>query len=202
MKRLLLILTLIIGYYSFAQDTLMKPMERPKPELRKEYFKIYRIFPIAIGNNVLAKANDPNGGIGIGVTFYSFEKLHIMGLYEFSSYKVTDPSLAANVENTNLANLGLEALYKIPVAKNLCINPKFLVAYMTVTQRAQGNRYGRQEGFGFSPGFDVDYKIYGAFRVFAGMNYSISFPETHTRDDYRSFFGVLQQLNVQVGIKF
>lgn len=203
MKKILLLLAILfLCGTAWAQDTLATSTENENKGFRKEYFKFYLVFPNAIGNNVLKKANKAKGGMGIGVTLYSTENLHFIGLYEHSTYEVTDPSLAANVEHTNLANLGVELLYKIPVVKNLCINPKLLLAYMTVTQRANGTRYGRQEGFGFSPGVDVDYRLTGSFRIFAGVNYSLSFPETHTSEEYKSFFGVLQQVNFQFGVKF
>lgn len=202
MKTAIVILMLFIGTFAYSQDTLMKPMLRKKPETRKEYLSIYRIFPNGIGDNVLAKAHNGQGAVGITVTFFEHNKFHIMGLYEFMQYEVTDRSLAANVQYTNLANYGLQGLYKIPIINKVDLNPKLSVVHMTLHQRDNNSSYGRQKGFGFSAGFDVDFRIAGGFRVFTGLGYAWSFPKTHTNEEYKSFFGSLQQLNIQLGIKF
>ncbi len=202
MKKLVLLVAIFSCCLAWSQDTLMKPMERKKPEGRKEYFRLYFVAPNGIGNNVLAKANDGIMGLGFAVTFYSWEQLHIIGGYDFTQYAVTDPSLAGNIKNTNLANYYLEALYKIPVMERVDFNPKFSVAYMTVRQKTHSTNYGQQSGVGLSPGFDVDFRVSGGFRIFAGLNYVLSFPETETNSEYKSFFGTLQQLNVVFGVKF
>ena len=202
MKKLFIILTVLSCVSLWSQEELMKPMERKKPESRKEYFRMYYLIPNGIGDNVLAKANDGRMGLGFAVTFYSWEQLHIIGGYEFIQYDVTDPSLAGNIKNTNMANYYLEALYKIPVIERVDFNPKFSVAYMTLRQKTHTTNYGQQSGVGFSPGFDVDYRISGGFRVYAGLDYCVSFPDTDTNAEYRSFFGTLQQLNIEFGIKF
>jgi opacity protein-like surface antigen len=202
MKKLLFITLLLNATLGYSQDTLMKPMLRKKPEIRKEYFSIYRIFPNGIGDNVLAKAHNGQGAVGVTVTFYAYNRFHIMGLYEFIQYEVTDRSLAANVQYSNLANYGLRGLYKIPIVNRFDLNPKFSVAHMTLHQRDNRSSYGRQKGYGLSAGFDADFRIAGGFRVFAGLGYAWSFPKTHTNEEYKSFFGSLQQMNVQLGIKF
>ncbi|MCW4470724.1 hypothetical protein OGH69_17260 [Flavobacterium sp. MFBS3-15] len=202
MKTIFFILLLFLGTVGHAQDTLMKPMLRKKPEARNEYISIYRIFPNGIGNNVLAKAHNGQGAVGVTVTFYEHNMLHVQGLYEFMQYEVTDRSLAANVQYTNLANYGVQGLYKIPIVNKVDLNPKFSVTYMTLHQRDNRSSYGKQEGYGFSAGFDTDFRIAGGFRVFAGLGYAWSFPKTHTNEEYKSFFGSLQQLNIQLGIKF
>ncbi|WP_294822073.1 hypothetical protein [uncultured Flavobacterium sp.] len=201
MKKIISILLLFIGTLSYSQDTLMKPMAPKMPDTPMEHVSIYAILPGAVGNNVLARANKGKSGFGIAVTFFEHKKLHIMGLYEFMHYEVTDPSLAANVEYTNLANYGLQVLYKIPVAERLAVNPKFSASYMTLNQRANGTSYGKQEGFGLSAGFDTDFKIARGLRIFAGLGYAWSFPKTNTNEEFKSFFGKLQQLNIQFGIK-
>ncbi|MEL1242629.1 hypothetical protein AAEO56_00030 [Flavobacterium sp. DGU11] len=202
MKKLLILLAMSACCSAWAQDTLMKPMERKKPEGRKEYFRMYLVRPNGIGNNVLAKANDGQGGLGLAVTFYTIDKIHIIGGYDFIQYEVTDPSLAGNIQNTNLATFYLKVLYKIPVIRNVDFNPGFSVGNTTVHQKTHTTSYGKQNGVAVSPGFDIDYRITGGFRIFAGLNYCIAFPKTHTNEEYKSFYSTLQQLNIVFGIKF
>jgi hypothetical protein len=202
MRKLFLLLAISIYCSAWSQDTIAKPAGRTREESDREHFKFYLIFPNAIGNNVLSEANDGVIGIGTSGAFFRLNDLYFIVSYEFIQYKVTNPSLAGNVDRTNLANYGLGVLYKIPVAQRITLNAKVIGSYMSVTQRAGGSMYGRQYGYGIMPGFEADYKVGGWFRVFAGLNYNISFPETHTNEEYRSFFNTLQQLNIVAGIKF
>jgi len=195
MKNLLLLLVLISGIRGMAQDTIQK-------KTNTEYFRIYYVFPNGIGNNVLAKANNGVAGIGLFVTLYSINRLHFVIGYEFSQYNVTDVSLAANVKNTYTNNFYFGALYKIPLANRVDITTKFTIGAFTVSQRSDSTKYGKQHGPAFTPGFDVDFKIVGHLRIFAGLNYCLALPATHTASEYRSFFGTLHQLNITTGIKF
>ena len=195
MKKLLLLLVLTAGIQGLAQDTIQK-------KTNTEYFRLYYVFPNGIGNNVLAKANEGALGIGISVTLYSINRLHFIIGYEFSQYNVTDVSLAANVKNTYTNNFYFGALYKIPLVNKLDLNTKLTVGAYTLTQKTGGTKYGKQHGPAFTPGFDVDLKIAGHFRIFAGLDYCLALPTTHTASEYKSFFGTLHQLNITAGIKF
>jgi len=195
MKKILLSLVLITGITAMAQDTIQK-------KTNTEYFRLYYVFPKGIGNNVLAKANNGVAGIGLAVTLYSIDELHLITGYEFSEYKVTDISLAANVKNTYISNLYFGALYKIPLTHKLDLTTKFTVGAFTVNQKSDSTKYGKQHGPAFTPGFDVDFNIIGQLRIFAGVDYCLALPATHTSGEYKSFFGTLHQLNITTGIKF
>ena len=195
MKKLLLLLVLITGIQGIAQDTIQK-------KINTEYFRLYYVFPNGIGNNVLAKANNGVAGIGVFITLYSINKLHFIIGYEFSQYNVTDVSLAANVKNTYTSNFYFGALYKMPLLNKVDLTTKFTIGAFTLNQKSDGTKYGKQHGPAFTPGFDIDFKITGHLRIFAGLDYCLALPTTHTASEYKSFFGTLHQLNITTGIKF
>jgi hypothetical protein len=195
MRTLLLLYVLMASLNSAAQDTIQH-------KTNTEHFRLYYVLPKGIGNNVLAKANDGVAGVGLFATLYSIEKLHFVAGFEFSQYNVTDVSLAANVTNTYLSNIYFGALYKIPLVNKVDLTTKFTVGAFTVNQRTGGSKYGKQNGPAFTPGFDVDLKIVGQFRIFAGLDYCLALPSTHTAKEYKSFYGTLHQLNITTGIKF
>jgi len=195
MKKLLLLLVLIAGFKGMAQDTVQK-------KTNTEYFRLYYVFPNGIGNNVLAKANNGVAGIGLSVTLYSINRLHFVIGYEFSQYNVTNASLAGNIKNTYINNFYFGALYKIPIVNRVDLTTKLTVGAYTLTQKTDGTKYGKQHGPAFTPGFDVDFKITGHLRIFAGLDYCLALPATHTASEYKSFFGTLHQLNTTTGIKF
>jgi len=195
MKNLLLLAFVLTGFSVWSQDSIAKPFN-------KEYFRIYYVAPGAVGNNVLAKANEGKYGAGLAVALYSYQRFHFFLGYEISKYDITDASLAGNIETTWISNAHIGALYKLPIAKNIDFNPRFAIGYFGVNQRQDGDNYGKQFGPAFSPGADIDFKIAGGFRLFAGVNYTVAFPETHTNKEFQSFFGTLQQFNIVAGIKF
>jgi len=171
-------------------------------DAKKEYFRFYYVVPGAIGNNVIAKANKGNLGLGVAVTVFAEDNYHAILGFEASHYDITDVSMAGNAESTYISNVYAQFLYKIQTGlERVTVNPKFAFGYVTIGQRAEHSSRGRQQGISFSPGFDVDFKIAGPLRIFAGIDYTLSFPETNTNAGYKSFYGTIQQLNVTLGIK-
>jgi hypothetical protein len=194
MKKLFAITALLICCTVWPQDSIKKIN-------RHEYFRLSWTIPNGIGDNVLNKANKGIIGLGIAVTVYTHDRYHVILGYDHIKYEVTDTSLASNAEDTNLNNFYVELMYKLSLSDKFEIDPKFSVGYFGVSQRSNGNSFGRQYGPAFTPGFTVDYRLVGNLRLFAGLNYCLAFPETHTNKEYKSFFGTLQQLNIVAGIK-
>lgn len=173
-----------------------------KPErIPAEYFRIYYVLPGAVGDNVLSKANKGILGLGAAVTLVTLNRFHFIAGYEFTKYEITNRSLAGNLEHTYVNNFYAEVLYKIPVTTTIDVDPKLAIGQIAVGQRNEGKSYGRQYGVSLTPGIMIDYKAFGNFRLFAGINYCLSFPKTNTNNEYKSFFGTLQQVNLIAGIK-
>lgn len=187
----------LLAFYSLTAWS----QENTQKELTKEYFRIYYSNPNGIGNNVISKANDGKGGFGLGITFVTFDRFHIIAGYEINTYEVTDRSLAGNMNETTVWQLYAGVLYKIPVTKRFDINPELSLGTLTVSQKLEGGKRGKQAGPSINPGFTMDYSISGNFRVFAGLKYCIAFPSTNTNEEYKSFFGTIQMLNIVAGIK-
>lgn len=196
MKYLILLLLVAGALHAQEQDTIARK------EPQKEYFRLYYALPGAVGNNVIAKANEGARGAGIAVTLYAENNFHGIVGYEKHYYDVTDVSLAGNAQETRITNLYAGLLYKIPVGSRLAVNPMLTIGYINIAQSGPvDKKFGRQEGLGISPSADIDFTIAGGLRVFAGITYTLSFPETQTNPQYKSFYGTIQQVNVTFGIK-
>lgn len=199
MKHIIFLLILCTGLQAMAQEI----DDSAGNETKKEYFKLYYIAPGAVGNNVLAKANKGELGTGIGVTLFAGGNFHGIIGYEYVNYRVTDISLAGNATDTRLGRVYGQLLYKTPMGyERLVLNPKFSMGYTNIKQRGvEAKNFGLQEGVSVSPGFDIDFIVEGPLRIYAGIDYILSFPETYTNSRYRSFYGTIQQLNFTFGIK-
>lgn len=193
MKKLLIAILLLSSISVWSQDTIQKK--------RKEYFRIYWSLPSGTGNNVISKANKSGTGIGLAVTFVTFNRFHLLGGYEFSQFDVTDKSKAGNVDETNVSQFYLGVLYKIPLTRTIGINPQFNVGAISFKQTAGATDFGRQSGPALTPGFTVDYNPTGNLRLFAGLNYCLALPKTNTADEFKSYFGTIQILSIVAGIK-
>lgn len=193
MKQLLTIVLVLSCMAGWSQ--------KMEPQKRKEYFRMYTNIPGGIGNNVISKANKGKIGFGVAVTFATIDQWHIIGGYELNQFDVTDRSLAGNVDYTNVWQLYLEVLYKIPLNDKFEINPKFSLGDICFAQKSGGTNFGRQYGAALSPGFTVDYRVAGNLRVFAGLNYVLALAQTNTNSAYKSFFGTIHMLNITAGIK-
>ncbi len=181
---------------SFCQET------GKGKEAQKEYFRFYYVLPGAVGNNVIAKANKGKLGLGVAVTMFADNNYHAMLGFEAAQYNITDVSLAGNAEKTYISNVYAQFLYKIQTGfERVAVNPKFAFGYVTIGQRGEPGSMGRQYGLSLSPGIDADFRLTGPLRLFVGINYTLSFPETHTKSDYKNFYGTIQQLNISIGLK-
>lgn len=189
----------LIVLLAFCAIAMAQNEEQPK--FSKEYFRIYYIFTNGVGDNVIAKANKPVGGIGMGVTFATLKKIHIIGGYEFIRYNISDKSLAGNADKTNLLHLYLKGMYKIPVGKKFEVNPDISLGYMYINQRKNKRSFGSQDAFCITPGFTFDFKAIENLRFFAGINYCLAFTKTDTNPEYKKFFGQLHMLNIVTGVK-
>ncbi|TRW25836.1 porin family protein [Flavobacterium zepuense] len=176
-------------------------IDKVKYQQFDESFRVYYIFPGAVGDNVLAKANKAKLGFGMSLSLITVYNFYLNAGLEFSQYDVTDASLAGNIDHTNITNYFGEIMYKIPVYKKITVNPKIGIGYADVRQKTGSKKYGTQSGTSYNAGFNVDYAVTKSFMVFAGLNYSLLKPETETKSEYKSFYGTLHQLNIVVGIK-
>ncbi|GGB65068.1 hypothetical protein GCM10007424_01210 [Flavobacterium suaedae] len=201
---LIIFITLItIACYSQDEKTLEKKektesAEKIKP---KEYFRLYYIHPNGIGDNVIAKANEPGGGIGVGITFGIIGQVHIIGGGELTTFSITDKSLAGNANDTNIQQLYLLGLYKFSVNKMFEVNPGLSIGTIRVNQKRNSKSIGRQNGFCITPTVTADLRLTN-ISFFIGLNYNIAFLRTNTHPEYKDFFGKIQMISLIAGIKF
>ena len=167
----------------------------------KDYFRLYYVNPSGIGDNVMAKANNGTGGLGLGVSLYNFEKVAIITGVEWTYYDITDVSRAANAENTNLTTISVGGEYKLPIGKHFCLAPSLCYAYSVMKQRTDKQKYGKYEGNGIRLGFTFDYIIGRTAKLFVGANLVHSWYDVNTAPQYEDYYRKVNTINLMAGIK-
>jgi len=202
MKNILLLSIVLLGNGLYAQQTKNDSI---KPQ--RQYFKIYYVYPHGIGNNVLAKANKGDYGLGFAFTFVDYRNFQLNGGIKYLQFNITDKSLSTTADNTKMSSVYAEVSYKIPVTSKLTINPQLSFGSQDVNLgggpfNVFGDSKGRQSGVVFGGGFDVDYELDEHVKVFIGGLYSLTRVHTNTAAQYKDFYNKLGQINITAGLKF
>ena len=182
------------------RDTTQEP---EKEHIIQDYIRLYYISPSGVGDNVLAKANDGQGGIGLGVNFYNFEKVNvaIIGGLEVSTYKITDVAKAANGSRTIVTSAYLGGEYKLKIGHYFSINPSLCYTPSKMTQRERDKKLGTYHGNGIRAGLTFDYAVIPNIKLFAGANVTHSWYDVNTAPQYEEYYRKVSTLNIMAGIK-
>lgn len=200
MKKLLLFIIILCSTCTYAQDTIQKDTIQKKTGTRED-IRFYYIWTGAVGNNFLNEGHKGANGIGIAANLFTYYRYHLMLGGELTRYDITNKSVTGNFEYTNVNKLYLQAMYKHPISGRVNINSTLSVGVFQLKQHWERNRTSSARGPIITPGLDIDFRLFDTFKIFAGVQYGLLFPEANTRESYKSYFGTLQQLNFCVGIK-
>ncbi|MGV3459461.1 MAG: hypothetical protein ACO1N9_03285 [Flavobacterium sp.] len=207
MKRLLLLL-LFCSAYAFAQNDSIQAQERIASQnyrARDTRFmtdiRVIYILPDGVGNNFLAKGNDGVNGFGLRFGIFKVRNLLFAMGGDLLFYDTTNAAYGGDTSGIWLNTGCLEIMYKIPVTPKLSVIPKIAPGYTFIHFNKSGDD-GTQEGFRIGAGAYIDYKLLRWLAVFAGGEYSISYPQVNTNAAYENFFGKVEQLNFSAGVKF
>lgn len=202
MKNILLLTILLLSSGIYAQHT-----ENDSIKPQRQYFKMYYVYPNGIGNNVLAKANKGDYGLGFAFTFVDYRNFQLNGGIKYLQFNITDKSLSTTADNTKMSSVYAEVSYKIPVINKLTINPQLSFGNQDINLgggpfNVFGDSKGRQHGVVFGGGFDADYELDEHVKVFIGGIYSLTRVHTNTSAQYKDFYSKLGQINIIAGLKF
>jgi hypothetical protein len=185
----------------FAQDTIAKPERNPNRFRMCILSKIYYMQPGSTGDNFLS-AHKGSFGAGTELNLFTVYNFYFGIGYNFSQYKVTDASLAANAKHTNVNMFFGKVYYKIPVTDKFSVNPAIMVGQTNIKQRTGSKEYGDQEGWFTGLGADAEYEFTNWVALFFGARYNLIYTNTETAAQYRDYFRKLNQFNVSAGIRF
>ncbi|NMH29114.1 hypothetical protein [Flavobacterium silvaticum] len=200
MKKITTLLAVLFFISAFGQEKKEKAWKKDihaDPLLRA-----YVFYPLATGNNTLAKAHRENPGIGINMSFVSIYNFHIGAGYHYTQYLVTDRALAGNFRHSNYWGLYPFVSYELPVHKYASIWPEAGLGYAKIKQTYSGERVSNQEGAEFRLSLFADYRFSRYFSIYTGANYIYSKMRIAANPEIRDFYGSLSQLQFCLGFQF
>lgn len=210
MKKLTLLTILLISFAGFSQE------EEPETEIKKtkkerkirpdHEFSFYATQHLNFGDNFLSKGHKPNVGFGTYknvINVYGFA----LGLsYEYSKYKVTDPSLAGNIKRTNYSNFSGRLAYDYKLSDEMTLVPYIKIGETTLRQKGYIGDYdrdfGRFKGTSYTLGVNFNYNLDKYLHLFAGLNYNYVSYRVNSNPEYQSFFDRSNQIQIHLGIGF
>lgn len=205
MKKIIIIIAAVLMYmHTDAQtenDSLAPATKehtgRPAIKLN---IRTYGTLPTGIGDNIISKAYNGTGGVGIKVNIFSIYNVNVGVEYEYMGYTVSDPSLAGNTKGNDIHTPYLELLYELPVTRKLTVSPKIAIGSSSMQQKGKNN-YGWQYGTTLRLGMYIDYSLNDYLAVFLTGNYLSTRFNVKTNSEYKDFFSKVQQVNAGLGLK-
>lgn len=214
MKNFILLILLLISFVSFSQEEEFKQetlieIKEPKKErkVRADHeFSFYATHHHNFGDNFLSQSHKPYVGFG---TYKNFINVYGFALgvgYEFSGYKVTDPSMAGNLKRTNYSNFSGRIAYDYKLANEVTLVPYVRIGKTRLKQRhARGGFHrdlGSFQGTSYSLGLNLVYNYSSQAYVFTGLNYNYVLYKVNSNPEYQTFFDTSNQIQIHLGVGF
>jgi hypothetical protein len=214
MKKLFLLLCLLVISIAKAQVSYPEIPQEPAPEVQtdtvqepegehiiQDYIRLYYISPSGVGNNVLAKANDGQGGFGFGLSGYFNDNVGIIVGLEVTTYNITDAAMAVNGSRTIITSPYIGGEYKLFLGKHFSIDPSLSFTLSQMRQRNSQKKLGTYSGVGIRAGATLDYAIIPNIKLFAGANFAHIWYDVDVAPQYEDYYKKVGTLNVVAGIK-
>ena len=215
MKKKYLLLCLLGFVVAKAQVAYPEVLQEPEPPQAREdtvqepkgehiiqdYIRLYYISPSGVGNNVLAKANDGQGGFGIGMSGYFTKNFGIIAGLEVTTYNITNAAMAANGSRTIITAPYIGGEYRLFLGKYFSLNPSLCFTANQMRQRNSEKKLGTYQGVGIRAGATFDYAVIPNLKLFAGANFVHCWYDVDTAPQYEDYYRKVNTLNIVAGIK-
>ena len=195
MKYSILLLLLCLNITN-AQEKKAKTSLAFKPE-----FSINAIIPNNIGENYLAKANNPNIGIGTNFSFIQMQHFKLGMGYDYIYYSTTDVTKAGNIGSSRYNSFYGLLSYEKKISNKFNIQPYLGLGSVKLNFRTGEKSFGHQSGKDFRIGCNLNYKLDKTISGFAGINYVSTGYKINTASEFVSFYDNSKMLQINIGIK-
>ena len=194
--------TLLILFVTIGSQILYSQEEKAAKSFFVEpLFRVYAIFPIALGNNYLAESNKEKTSVGFSMSVFEYHKFRAGIGFDHLFYEVTDVSKGATDERSKYSSFYGQLSYEIPFTKDFSIQPYVGFGYGELNFRKSSSWVDIQKGNQFRTGLYADYRIHIIISLFVSGTYVYAKFGIHTAPAYEAFFDHSTTVQLNFGIK-
>jgi len=165
-------------------------------------WKFQLLYPVAFGDNALAKSYDNNFGLGIELGLFKYNNFRLGGGYNIVQYTVTDPQMIGNIKNANYDSMYGYLSYDFQVADKIAMIPDVGYGGAGFSQRNSSRSFGSQNGNEYRAGLTGNYNFTEYSSVFVGLHFIHTSLDINTSPEFEKFFGKMNQIQFAVGVQF
>jgi hypothetical protein len=190
MKKTTLIISLLLGFFSFSQNKKTNNFS----------ISISTNYPISIGNNFLNKAYDDRIGLGLEAQ-YLINKIFFGVNYKYGNEAISNPNLMGGIKSSN----NNQTYYFIGYKQKLTSNKMFLEHRIGAGDKSINNKTNINDyqitGKSWILGSKFNYLIDKNLCVFGSLEYHFSSYNVNIDGPYHDFYTKSHQIIPAVGIK-
>lgn len=204
MRKILLLFTIIGCQFVTAQEQT----EEARTFNFETKVRLHGIFPISLGDNYLAEANNSKFSVGFNMSFFEYHHFRLLFGVDHILYEPTDMNMTADVKRSRYTSFNINVSYEIPVFNNFSIQPYVGLGSSELYFRRTSSlinindlTINKQRGNDFRIGLYLDFKLTDVVTVFTGGNYVGSNMTIHTAPELESYFGKAETAQIYLGFK-
>lgn len=209
MKKPILLILLLISFFGYSQEESETEIKKTKKErkIRPDHeFSFYATQHLNFGDNFLSKAHKADVGFGTHKNVINIYGFALGIAYEYTRYKVTEPSLAGNIGRANYNNFSGRIAYDYKLFDEMTLVPYIKIGETRLRQKGYIGDYHRDfggfKGTAYTLGVNFNYNLDKYFYLFTGLNYNYVSYRVNSNPEYQSFFDRSNQIQIHLGIGF
>ncbi len=201
MRNQLLAAALLLTFAVPAQEKEQET-KRDKSVFMMDWgMKAYLFQPIQFGDHALAKAHDAELGFGANLNLFSYGDFRFYAGFDLVKYLVTDHQIIGNYRNSNYRSFYVAVSYDAEVTPKFHLFPVLGVGDAALSFRDTGTSFGHQDGTEYRFGLTGNYYLTKNCSLFLGAHFIHNTFDIHTNEDFHSFFGSADQMQLSFGVQ-
>lgn len=179
-----------------AQDKVVTKKVYFDPIIRTSLF-----FPVAFGDNMLAKAHKPQFGGAMNASLFSLLGVRAGIGGSIAHYKVDDRTLAGDFRRSSYMALYPFLAYPIAVSDKITLSPEVGGGFAFIHQSKSPDRESDQEGFELRAGVYASYRLSQHTSVYGGISYQHAQLEGQAPPALKDYYSKMEQLQIGIGLQ-
>ena len=187
---------IVVSSFAFSQNKTTKEGFNFEPVFRLNVVKNNQF-----GDNFLAKANQPDLGIGMELSILGYKNFSTTFDFNYNYFSVSNVEKAGNINSTRYNSVGVKVLYEVDVYNKFSIQPYLGIGNPTLNFKSGSQSFGKQNGIDYKLGFYVNYNLKKHFALCFGTEYNWANYTIETTPELVDFYKKSNAIKLSLGIR-